>query len=285
MSDNVVELTQAAPVPKVAETNETPVAPAPTPEPSNLFPLDDKEVIVTVHRDKAQLKHRLRRATADELQKRFDKIEYEIEDVSDEEVTQNYEDQSGDVYIYDTIAQDVTGYAAGSAGDGKSPIPVDSVVAELNVPLKDLLPIGDKVAAVKRYFTSSEAVLERDKKAVVFDLLGASVLRVVQTIAGGKSYTHILRQPTEEEWQRYNRRIQRRLETKGARRRQEKIKTSIHASIELYDAIVLRLEGVSLGQVGWNDQQRKQFIAAVDPWHKRQVIQEVVNNYAPALGD
>ena len=120
---------------------------------------------------------------------------------------------------------------------------------------------------------------------MVFDLLGASVLRVVQTIAGGRSYTHILRQPTEAEWQRYNRRIQRRLETRGARRRQEKIKTSIQPSIDLYDAIVLRLEGASLNSVGWNEQQRKQFIAAVDSWHKRQAIQEVVNNYAPALGD
>lgn len=265
---------------QIAETQE----PATEQAPQALYELGDRTIEAVLKKGRNVMVHRLRRPTVQDLHERGQLIQYEIEDLNDEETREIYDEDPGDLRLWERIATDVQGYRVGGDFEPSAWISVSTAVPARGCELRSLIPAGHKTAAIRSYLGSVRAEVVREEDSDGFDLLGPSEIRV-NLIVGKQKITHICRQPTEEEWHRYDRRVLQRTQIKGAQRPKSRFRGNITAAIELYDAILMRIEGAALDGLGWGDHMRERFVAAVDPWHKRQVIFALAADYGVQLGN
>ena len=262
---------------QVQQLSEDPVT---TP---GLFSLDEEEIIVPVTSAGVELPllHKMRRATKAELVEREQHVEFEEHKASDTETETIYDSDEANEYLWDKTILAVSGY---DFEDGKP----EEAWREVDNVKKKLIPVTHKVRAVGSLYLPQSAVA-RDKKTRGFRLLGETAIRVEQKIGGKPDFvvTHVLRRPTESEWSKYRRRGVRVLTVAGVNNGNAHMKyqTNLSAACDLYDAILERIEGVSLGGHPFRPDQRAAYIEAVDAVYKQHVITAFAADYQVGLRD
>ncbi len=243
-----------------------------------LFPLDEFEFEVYICADEAELPlgYKLRKPTKADLVEREQHVTNEQVQVSDTETETIYDAASGHRYLWNKIVTHVKGY---DMGDG---LPLNEW-REANDLIKSLIPPTHKVSAVAGLY-SSKVTIDRAQKSEGFKLLGAIEIRVRQEI-GEYVVTHVLRRPSESEWLAYQGKALRTLTVRGAKTPRVRYETNISASCDLYDALLERVEGASLGGEPYRVEQRAGFLAATDAILKQAVIAVFSNDYESELRD
>jgi hypothetical protein len=225
--------------------------------------------------------HKLRRATKAELIEREQHVEFEEHKASDTETETIFDNDEANEYLWNATILAVSGY---DFEDGKPPEDwreVDSVK-------KKLIPVTHKTRVVSSLYQPQTGVV-RDKKSRGFRLIGDVSVKVEQKVGAKPDYviTHVLRRPTESEWSRYRRRGVRVLTVAGTNNGNAHVRycTNLNAAVELYDAIVERIDGVSLGGHPFRPDQREAFIEAIDAVFKQHVITAFAADYQVGLRD
>jgi hypothetical protein len=98
-------------------------------------------------------------------------------------------------------------------------------------------------------------------------------------------YTHVLRRPSESEWGAYHRSALKIYQVRGAKVPRWISNPNLTAAITLYDALLTRLEGVTLGGVEYDSDKRDEFLKAVDPSHKRAVVRAFAEYWSADLAN
>lgn len=244
-----------------------------------LLALDEREFEVYLVDDGTELPlgHRLRRPTKAELVEREQHVQFEQESASETETETRYDSERANRYLWDKVITHVSGY---DIGDG---VPL-AEWREINDLLRSLIPAPHKSRSIAGMYRSSVEI-DHAQKSQGFRLVGAIEVRVTQKIASIYSVTHVLRRPTESEWLSYQGRAVRTLEVKGSKTSRVKYQTNLSAACDLYDALLERIEGVTLGGEEFRREQREGFISAVDAVWKQQVITAFANDYGAQLRD
>lgn len=244
-----------------------------------LFPFDqeliDIRINVTPGADRPfYTTHRVRRPTLEELNNRESMTVYEMRDLggNEEEVVIN--DDTGNSYVYDLIAREVQGYDLGDGVDPQEFRPVnEGFLNLLSVPHKN---------AVLRGLYFSQAKIEVDPQMTGFRLGGVREMRVRQSLGQGDpapfSIVHILREPSEPERAAYRERASQTRNVRGSRRARSKIVTNLSAAVELYDTLLLKIEGAQVAGEEFTSANRGAYLRAIDPMYKRQVIVTLISS-------
>jgi len=255
-----------------------------TNELNGLFQFDDNEIIVGFNArpgaEKPQIvQHKLRKPTLQELIERESQIKYELVELSTREDEIHADDDFANGRLWDKIAIAVMGYR--DADDW----------LELGEADRALMRIGHKTKAILAMYAGNCEVECEDEMSVS---IGADVWTVKQNIGVKRDapdyvIRHILREPTEAERAKFKSSSSRTSHIKGAKKAQVRVKTNLKAFIELYDALIVNIQGGTVhgqefgaeGQI----QYKASFLAVVDPIWKRQVIQCHMDNLEAQLSD
>src|SRR5262245_7840139 len=180
--------------------------------------------------------HKLRKPTLGELIERENQIKYELVEISSREDEIQTEDESANARLWDKIAVAVKGYRG--AEDWRDLTDED----------KAGMRSGHKSAAIRALYAGTCEV-EGDEDGIS---IGADTWTVKQSIThGGRKdppefvVRHILREPTEAERVKFKRSASSTSYVKGAKTPQVRIKTNLRAFVELYDALIQRIEGAT----------------------------------------
>lgn len=263
----------------MAEEHAAQLSIEPVKAPAPLFPIDEQEfdVYLTDGGTELPLGHKLRKPTKAELVEREQHVSFEQESASETETETRYDSERANRYLWDRIVTYVSGY---DLGDNKEL----GEWREINDLLRAQIPAPHKSRAITGMYRSSVS-LDHSQKSRGFKLIGAIEIRVKQELHGAFVVTHVLRRPTESEWLAYQGRSVRTLEVKGSKKGMIRYQTNLSAACDLYDALLERIEGVSLYGEEFRPEQREGFLSAIDAVWKQQVITAFSNDYGPQLRD
>jgi hypothetical protein len=97
---------------------------------------------------------------------------------------------------------------------------------------------------------------------------------------------HILREPTEAERQKFKASASRTSYVTGAKKMRVRVKTNLKAHADLYDALIVAIDHATVADRPFlGAENRSQFIAAIDPMWKRQIIQCLMSALEAQLSD
>jgi|SRR5262245_7787437 len=216
--------------------------------------------------------HRLRKPTFEELNDREGQIKYEMVELSSHKDEIQADDETANVRLWDKIIVSVKGYRG--AGDWREL--TDEEKAQMR-------PVHKTVAIRAMYAGSCE--IEGDRDYVPIEPEIWTVRQKIGTKEDRPDYVvrHTLREPTEAE------RVKFRPSTtsyiKGARKMRVQIATRLKPYVELYDALIEGVEGATVGDRPFGELNRAQFLAAIDPMWKRQVIDCLTSALGAQLSD
>jgi hypothetical protein len=251
-----------------------------------LFDLAERIVEIELDYDEIVLGHRLRRPSKQELVEHEDQVKLETREVGKNEegeklTSTTYEDSRAHCNLWDKIVIEVRNY---DLEDGSEP----TAWRQIDHNLRSLIPSTHKATAIRGMYTGV-AEVEKEKDRKTFRLIGSQKIRVRQEIGAGEEpdfiVIHILRRPSETEWSRYQSRAVSTVEVRGSKKSRIRVQTNLSAATELYDALLLRIEGASIAGAGWTDSRRQEFIDLVDPKIKDQVITAFASDWQVDLRD
>lgn len=238
-------------------------------ESNGFFAFDESETVVsfpaTTKSGKTRtVSHRLRKPTAEELNKRESLVKYETVKAGARETEVRSDSRSADVWLWDQVAEAVSGYDGGEEWRD-----LDDATR------KNLNPSHKTDAINLLYALRSEIEGEGD-----YVPIGPSDWTVKQEIGPNREpdfvVYHVLREPTEEERQKYNRAKSSTMYLAGARREEARVRTYLKPACELYDATVQDVKGGTVSGEAFSQSNRKGFLAAIDPMLKRDAIQTLM---------
>lgn len=252
------------------------------------YRFDDGAIPVTLNvrpgADKpAHVTHQLRKPTLNELIARSESAVFERIAVNKREDEWQSSEEAANVKLWNKIILQVQGY---DFGDGQS---IDAFRTLTNEQ-KEQMKASHKVAAVRGLYRSDCSIDygELEEAPVMF---GAQEWRVKQEIgAPGDHHAviHTLREPTETERLKFDRNALKRLDIRGARKAHSRTWTNITAHIEMYDALIIDVQGATVGSYEMNDSravERKRWIEQIDPMFKVQVVQVLMAAIEAELQD
>jgi hypothetical protein len=224
--------------------------------------------------------HIVRKPTFDELQKREEKLVHEYREVAKREEEVDINDEAANAYLYDQIIRAVEHY---DLGDGADP----AERREVGEDLRALIPVAHKAAVVKGLYFGT-ARIETDPAMKGFRLGGVRELRVRQEIGPREQVApvvHVLREPGESERAKYRNQSTQLRAVKGSRQSRSKIVQKLRPAVELYDALIVRVEGATVGGRTFDEAGREQFVAQIDALWKRQAVETVLASFEAELRD
>lgn len=243
------------------------IAESRTPNSHGLFAFDEQiHEIAFNARPRAEspvlVYHRLRKPTSVELNDRESRIKYETVEVSSREDEIRVDDEAANIWLWNKIILAVKGY---NGVDGWQ---------ELAEEQKTILNPNHKVIAIRAFYAGSCEV-ESDSDIVS---IGPETWTVVQKIGADEdkpdfTVRHILREPTEAERVKFKRSASSTAYVRGAKKTQVRVTTRLRPYAELYDALMQDIDGATVNGESFIATNRAQFLAAIDPIWKRQVIQ------------
>lgn len=249
-------------------------------DPKDLFQFDDNEIIISFNaRPGAEtpqiVYHKLRKATLQELIEREQQSKYEVIEMTSREDEIYSDDDIANARLWDKIAVAVKGYRGNP----------------------DWLELTDGERARMRVSHKTKAILalyagfceiESDEEDSVS--IGADIWTVRQNIGIKKMQPdyivrHTLREPIEAERAKFKRSSSSTSHVKGAKKSQVRVRTHLKAYVELYDALIVSIDDATVHGNLFGAENRAQFLAAVDPVWKRQVIDCLMANLEAQLSD
>lgn len=243
--------------------------------PINVRPNSAKPLIV---------QHKLRKPTFAELEARDRKQTAESVTHGNEEVIEGA-GSGPDLELWGKLILGVQGY-------GYSKEKVDLEWLEAPETLKTI-PVAHKLAAIRALHDSEYDVVVLDEDADVF-VIGGTEVRVKQTI-GSYEIIHTLREMSEEERLDFERKSMRASFVRGKGKDvRTKIQPNLKAHVDLYDKLIMRLEGATTGGNGFaerNPTPTERAIgygldaAAIDAIFKRGVINAMLTAQAAIVSD
>lgn len=251
-----------------------------------LFDLAEKIFEIELQDDEVVLGHRLRRPTKQELvdhenQTKVESRQIGQTDEGEQLVTTSQSSERANAALWDKIATDVRHY---DFEDGVAP----TEWRPLEDHMRPMIPSTHKDTAILGMY-AGVAKVERETGRTAFKVAGSARVRVRQEIGAGEEpdfvVTHILRHPTEAEWSRYRARAVTRLNVQGSKEPRTIVRTNLTAAGELYDALLARIEGASVGGAGWTDESRESFISLVDPKIKQLIVTVFAQSWEVDLRD
>jgi hypothetical protein len=208
----------------------------------------------------AIVSHRLRRPTFEELCDREGRIRYEMVSVTTSKDEIESDDTAANVWLWNKIITEVKGY---DGADDWRELTEDEKAR--------MSPAHKRTAVLGMYAGSCE--LEGDPHYVPIGPATWTVRQKFGTNEDKPDYvvSHALRAPTEAERLKFKPSTT--SYVRGAKKMRVQITTRLRPYVELYDALVERVEGGTVNDEPFSAVNRAQFVAAIDPMWKRQVIQ------------
>jgi hypothetical protein len=222
----------------------------------------------------AYVTYKFRKPNLEELTEWAKSAVYQSTEINKRENESRYDDIAANVKLFNKIVLAVRGEWQ-SATDFRP----------LTDEQKERVKIDHKVAAVDGLYSSTceidygdeEQEEEQELELMIF---GGQQWTVRQRI-GGDKYTivHILREPAEAERVRFKRTSTNTTYLTGARKQQQTTRTNLKSYVELYDAVIVDVQGGTVDGYEMNDSraiERAKFIQQIDPVFKQLVIRKLM---------
>jgi hypothetical protein len=238
----------------------------------NLFRFDEAELYSKINvrpeaAKPAYVIYKLRKPTVDELTEWSKSATYQTTEVNKRENESRYDDTAANVKLFNKIALAVKGEFGSAPTDFRA----------LTDEQKERVKVDHKVAAVRGLYSSVCEIEYGDEEQELDQaIFGGQEWRVKQQI-GQYTLIHTLREPTEQERLKFNRTRVNTTNLAGARKQQYTTRTNLKAYAELYDAVIVKVEGGTVGGHEMSDSRavpRDKFIAQIDPVYKQLVVQK-----------
>lgn len=248
--------------------------------PENLYAFDAENIEVPFNArpdldEPVWIYHRLRKPTLAELVERESQINYQLVEVSNRESEIHNEQEIANARLWDKIILAIKGYKPNP--DWRDITPTEKA---------EMRP-GHKSAAINSLL-HNECKLEGDDDTIS---VGPTIWTVRQEIGpnGTEKFIirHTLREPTEAERAKFKRSASVTSYMTGAKKSQVRVRTNLKSYVELYDALVEDISGGTVADhlVFREATNRAQFLAAIDPMWKRQIIQCLMSALEAQLSD
>jgi hypothetical protein len=252
------------------------------------YRFDESEIAITLNvrpaADKpAYVTHKLRKPTLDELTDRSKAAIFERLEYSKREDEWKSSEEAANAKLWNKIVLSVKGYNFG-----------DDLAADeyrvLTTEQKEQMKPSHKVAAVRGLYRSDCRIDYGDLEdaPVSFGSQEWNVLQEIGREADWAPIIHTLREPDEAERLKFQDNHIRRLDVRGARKAQSRTWTNLKAYVELYDLLIIKVQGATVGGYEMNDSRavdRKRWVEQIDPMFKRQVIQVLMTEIDAELQD
>lgn len=210
--------------------------------------------------------HKLRKPTLQQLKDRESQIKSELVSISSREDEDRSDDRAANANLWRKLIVAVKGYR--SATDWR----------ELSDAEKDEMKPGHKARAIEQMYTAAFVVEVGDDDEVC---IGAETWVIRQEVGAGREpdfvIRHSLREPTASEWDKFKGTAQRTSYIRGSKRLRRKFNASLQSYCEIYDAILLSVDGGTVGGHVFSAGARKAFLFHVDPIWKRKIIETLIN--------
>lgn len=238
---------------------------------TSLYPFDQPTIDIQINiRPTAEkpkwVTHRLRKPAESELIEWEKSATYVTREVSKREDEISVDDEEANARLWSKIVHSVKGYDL----DGEKDADGFQVLTEEQ---KKLMQATHKVAAVRglyRFDVEIDYGTETDDDAPV--KLGGEQWRVKQTIGEKWIITHILREPEEKERLKFKRNARTTTFLRGARKSQATTRTNLRTYVELYDLLVIDIEGGAVKQMTMRDVGKPNFVKQIDSIFKHRVV-------------
>jgi hypothetical protein len=248
-------------------------------ETANLYPFDADPFEVQFNArpgadNPVIVQHRLRKPTLQELIERENLVEYQRVEISSREEQLQIDEEKANSRLWDRIALSVQGYRG--ADDWRDLTDED----------KAIMRSSHKAMAIRAIYAGFCEVESEDDTISI----GADIWTVKHGIGERRDnpdyvVRHVLREPTEAERVKFNRSASSTSHVKGAKKAQVRVRVNLKAHVELYDALIDRVEGATVGRSLFHDSDRAAFVRAIDPIWKRLVVQTLMNELDAQLSD
>lgn len=217
--------------------------------------------------------HKLRKPTLQELKERESQVKAELVSVSNREEEEHTDEISANANLWRKLIVAVKGYR--EASDWR----------ELSDAEKADMKVGHKSRAIRKMYLGTSLLESGDDDVSI----GAEIWTVRQEIGpqGDPAFIvrHSLREPTEGEREKFRGSARRTSYVRIAKKTHTKIKTSLQAYCDLYDATIISIDGATVGNRPLGAENRKVFLAAIDPLWKRQIIETLMETLEGQLSD
>ncbi|HEX5081674.1 MAG TPA: hypothetical protein VFY40_06500 [Blastocatellia bacterium] len=209
--------------------------------------------------------HKLRKPTLQQLKDREAQSKTELVSLNDREDEENADNWTATINLWERLIEGVKGYQGGT--DWR----------ELTAQEKAEMKPDHKYRAVVQMYAGSVMVEYGDEDADV--PIGAETWTIRHEIGAGKEpdfvVRHTLREPNEAEREKFK--SARRISYVRGKHTRTRINTNLQAYCDLYDALVLSIEGATVGGAPLTTANRKAFLAQIDaPW-KRKIVEVLMN--------
>jgi len=243
-----------------------------------LFPLDERIHEIELVAAGSTVRHRLEHPTKSQLVERDSRIKNEEITLNDSQIENKYDDHTANAKLWDEIAREVAGYNLGDGNLDWRAIDDD---------LRSIMPLEHKTKAIVAMYVCTADIEKISLNGHGFPLRGATETRVKLLIgdpeAPAYEMIHVLRAPTESEWMSYKNGISRFVQVRGAKLPRYITQSNLSVSVAFYDALLSRIEGVSIGGEEFEPGRRDEFVHAVDPLHKRAVVRAFAEHWSADL--
>lgn len=225
------------------------------------------------------LTHRFsRRATLAELLEREAQSITELEEVAPNEDSFSSDSDIANARLYDKLIASIKGYKIGAFTKADWIDATDDIKAKL--------PAAHKTAAIAGLYAWRCAVEADDSDG--FNLDGDTYV-IRQTIGDEDDPAYVvrytLRQPTEAERREYDRTAGKASQVNGGKKRKIRFRTNLRADVALFDKLIQRIDGATIGGQTWGESEPGVFVAAIDPMAKRQVVNALLSSLSASLLD
>lgn len=248
-------------------------------EANGFFAFDEAETIVSFNaRPNAEnpviVQHKLRKPELKELLEYESQSTYERVSINSREDEVQSDDERANINLWNKLVVAVKGYKG-----------LDDWRA-LDDEEKATMRVGHKLTAVKALY-AGYCEIEEGEGAVS---IGDDTWTVRQNIGVSQDkpdfvVKHILREPTEAERAKFGRSSSSTSQVKGAKRARIKVRTNLKAYVDLYDALIVSIEGGTVNGQTLNASTRKEFLAAVDAMWKLNVVMVLMSALEGQLSD
>jgi hypothetical protein len=243
-----------------------------------LFPLDERIHEIQLEAAGYVLRHRLENPTKTQLVERDSRIKNEEITLNDEQTESRYEDATANSRLWDEIAREIAGYDLGDGSTDWRPVDDD---------VRSLMPVEHKSKAIIAMYVCTAEIDKARMNGHGFPLRGSSESRVRLAIGDPESpayeMIHVLRAPTESEWTSYKNGMSRFVTVRGTRLPRYISQSNLAIAVAFYDALVSRIEGVSIEGQEFDPGRRDEFVRAIDPLHKRAVVRAFADHWSADL--
>jgi hypothetical protein len=248
-------------------------------EANGFFAFDESETIVSFNaRPNAEnpviVHHKLRKPELKELLEYEAQSTYERVSINSREDEVQSDDERANINLWNKLIVAVKGYKG-----------VDDWRA-LDDAEKATMRVGHKLTAIHALY-AGYCELEESDGAVS---IGDDIWTVRQNIGVNRDkpdfvITHTLREPSEAERAKFGRSSSSTSQVKGAKRPRIKVRTNLKAYVDLYDTLIVSIEGGTVNGQPFSGLPRKEFLAAVDGMWKLNVVMVLMSALEGQLSD